>query len=213
MTIRHDEEHPNHVRPPSSFPGDQPGNDACLSIERGVECLHVRHPRLDLDQHESPSTRMPSEDIDRPTITEVVERVLDEGFPTLRREHSHHSLDQGGMIRVKESGYVGDRPSGRVLGAVAGDRCGPPACGKAHELEPSGLDIAYDRLVDTSARPKLTLRPAFPSSQRADAAPDGDVVHVRDLRNCCFTEASSGLHLGERVRREFAAGDGQDRWG
>lgn len=179
MTIGDDEQHPDHVRPPSSVAGDQPGYDACLPIERGVECLHISDSRLDLDQHQGPSSRMPSEDIDRPTITEVVERVLDQRFPTLRREHSHHSLDEGGMVGVEESGYVGDRPPGRDLDAYGERLRDPPDGRQSHELEPSGLDIAHDRLVDTSAHAKLTLGPAFSSPERPETSANGHVVHIR----------------------------------
>jgi hypothetical protein len=204
MTIRYDEEHPNHVRPPSSVARDQPGNDACLPIERGVKCLHVRHSRLDLDQHQRPSTRMPAEDVDRPTVSEVVECVLDERFPTLGREHSHHSLDQGGMVGVEKSGYVGDRPSGRDLDAYAKRLRDPPDGRQSDELEPSRLDIAYDRLVDTSAHAKLTLGPAFPSSQRTDAAPDGDVVHLRIFVVAASRRLRWGITWGAWLGRERA---------
>ena len=106
---------------------------------------------------------MPAHDVDAAAIAVVVERVLDEHVPLVLAKEADDGLDQGGVVRVEESGQVCATPA-RVEGEADVER-GADAWDDIHAKhgQVATLGQGDPRLVDAGKSGKVRLTPAAAS--------------------------------------------------
>ena len=76
-----------------------------IDFPRGAEQL-----RLDLVEEQSPRRVLPSKDVNRPWITELIECVLGEGEPTMGRQGSADLVMKRGVPGVEQRSQLGPTP-------------------------------------------------------------------------------------------------------
>jgi hypothetical protein len=91
---------------PSAFAPDDSGDDARFPIDAGMNILDVRKAHLHLVDGQSTLDRPPGQQVYRPTLSVVVEGVLNDHLPARRSVEPHGSFDQGGVASVQKLGTI-----------------------------------------------------------------------------------------------------------
>jgi hypothetical protein len=91
--------------------GKQRRHHPDLSVDRRGQVLEIDDAALHLDDEQDPRDWMPGHDVDRSTVAEVVERVLDQRFSAHGPQHANARLDERRMRAVDEAIQVAAAPA------------------------------------------------------------------------------------------------------
>jgi hypothetical protein len=112
MGIRDHEQPADRYCIPSFLMRQDPGQDADLSLKGARRRLNVADAGLDFNEEQDASRWVPSDDVCRSTLAEMVERHLDSCQPSMDVELSNDMLNECRMPAVHQAIDVARPPPG-----------------------------------------------------------------------------------------------------
>jgi hypothetical protein len=103
--IGHHQHLADDIRPPSALAPQQARHDPPFAAHCGVQVLLIDYLTLDLDQNQGSAAGMPADQVDRTSLTKVVERVLDKHRPAIETQECRNRFDDvrvGGVQKPRK---------------------------------------------------------------------------------------------------------------
>ena len=155
---------------------------ANLAIQRTDQVLQVDDRRFHLDDQERSRSCVPCRHVDRSSIAEVIEGVLDDDLESARAEVPHDEFHDRRMALVKQLGQV--RASPAWLDVKRESKGGPdaPRVAETGRLDLADFDQRHGLLAQSSRPGDVHLTPATAPSHGSEDAADRDVIHASSLQ-------------------------------
>jgi hypothetical protein len=151
-----------------------------LAVERHQGRLRIGHDRFDFDDEECARRRLPAEDIDRPTIAELVECHLDSRFPPVPLELSHDAIHEGGVGFVEQAIQALAPPSDSDVEVRAQGFADAIQPIEANVPNLSPLDLRHERSREVAPLRDIDLPPPETHPNRADGSAEAEGIHRAD---------------------------------
>jgi hypothetical protein len=162
---------------PSTLTAHQRRDDSGLPSEYCQRGLHVQQPRLRLEDEQRSAVRVPSEDVDRTPVAEVVEGVLDDQFPAARSHRADRMLHDGGVSGIEQPDVVAAAPPRHERQLDLEDRGDPAGAPHGELIQVPALHQRDEALAGAGPPPHLPLRPAQPMPNGTRQCADTKIIH------------------------------------
>jgi len=180
-------------RPPATLLDEEHWHHSALARHRGVEILDVRDPALDLHENERPMPRLPSDQVDRSSIAEMVERVLDEDLPTVAAHDRGDGVNDGGVLRVEKPGKLTAPPQRLDLEPNLQGAADSAQAAQRESVKVPRLRLRHELLAHARSRCHIQLPPPMSAAHSAKHDANPQIVHRRIVRHQPYQRLSCGL--------------------
>lgn len=148
------------------------------------EPLRVNQLRLEFDDEQRLTLRMPGEDVDDPAL--AIDREADFRSPRPaigRREETNEGFVQIGVCRIQDPIHVGALPADPDIDSRAERRSHIAQHGQLRPGHSTTLDAAYQLATDAGAASHIGLAQVLTDADSADGVADANVVHAGMVAN------------------------------
>jgi hypothetical protein len=180
-------------RPPATLLDEEHWHHSALARHRGVQILDVRDPALDLHENERPMLRLPSDQVDRSSIAEMVERELDEDLPTVAAHDRGDGVNDGRVLLVEKAGKLTAAPQRLDLDANLESSTDRPQGAQREPFKVPRLRLRHDLLAHAGSHCHIPLPPPVPAAHGAKDKADPQIVHQQILHHDPYQRLSCGL--------------------
>lgn len=168
------------------------------------DLLHIGDHRFDLDNEQSPRSRVEGEEIDTAPVAVAVEADLGRHCPTQCLQLADQLLAQPSMIGVSQPRQLrASVPSVPGHGQVQTGSDAPDGS-DSEALCLSPLEQADESSTDSGTPGEIHLAQSPAVSQRPDRGAQGSVVHGRDAGAGCLPADYCGVALGAGAAADAA---------
>lgn len=181
MGIRNHEQAADCHWIPSFLIRQDPGQDADFSLKGAGGRLKVADAGLDFNDEQDASRRVPSDDVRRTTLAEMVERHLDSCQPSMGLELADDVLNESRMPAVHQAIDVARPPPG--IDRERDIQCRPDGAKalqgdlfEAPKLDPGDRGLAHE-----GRGREIALPPSSPDPNFAYHTTDASIIHARRM--------------------------------